>query len=71
MLRKIYALNYMDAFITGIVAIAVPVMMVEHGIGIASIGLIFAIAPVLRLAVRLASSRISTPRPAVTANRPM
>jgi hypothetical protein len=56
MLRRIYALNYMDAFIAGIVAIAIPVIMVERGIDIASIGLIFAIAPVLRLAVRLASS---------------
>ncbi|MCX6769669.1 MAG: MFS transporter [Candidatus Micrarchaeota archaeon] len=59
MLRRIFALNYIDAFIAGIVSIAVPVMMLEYGIDLASIGLIFAIAPVVKLLVRLSSASLA------------
>lgn len=59
MLRRIYALNFMDAFIAGIVAIAVPVMMLERGISVESIGLVFALVPIVKMLVRLASSAMA------------
>jgi len=53
MLRRIYDLNFFDAFIAGATAVAVPLMMLESGIGAAAIGIAFSLAAGARIIFRL------------------
>ncbi len=56
MVRRVFWLNFFDAFIGGIVTLAVPLAMLEQEIDLALIGLVFAAAPLAALAVRMAAS---------------
>jgi MFS family permease len=56
MVRTAYTINFLDAFVIGIMTVAVPLMMLEYGIGVAAIGLVFALAPLAKILVRLAAA---------------
>ncbi|MEM4634134.1 MAG: MFS transporter [Candidatus Anstonellaceae archaeon] len=53
MVRKIFTLNFLDAFIAGMTTVFVPLLMQSRGIGLAEIGIAFSIAPLVKLAARL------------------
>gem|GEM_PF-957499 len=57
--KRIFSLNFFDSFIIGIMTIAVPLLMLERGIDIAAIGLVFAIASLAKLVIRTASGLIA------------
>ena len=59
MLRRLYTINFIDAFIVGAVTVLVPLLMLQRGIDIAMMGLVFAAAPLAKAAVRLASAGIA------------
>ena len=59
MLKRLYAINFVDAFIVGVITVIVPLLMLERGIDIATIGLVFAAAPLAKAAMRLASSALA------------
>jgi len=59
MLKRLYAINFIDAFIAGATTVLVPLLMAERGIGIATIGLVFAAAPLAKALVRLAGAAIA------------
>ena len=59
MVRRFFTLNFLDAFIAGITTVAVPLLMLEHGIGVAAIGLAFSLMPLAKLVVRLGSSALA------------
>lgn len=56
MVRTAYTINFLDAFVVGIMTLAVPLLMLEYGIDVAAIGLVFALAPLAKIIVRLAAS---------------
>jgi len=62
MLKRIFAINFLDSFVFGITTVIVPLLMLERGISIASIGLVFALAPIAKLAVRLAAAALADER---------
>lgn len=59
MIKRIFTLNFLDSFVAGIVTVAVPLLMLERGISLAAIGIIFALAPIAKLLVRLSSAAIA------------
>ena len=59
MVRRIFSLNFFDSFINGAVTVAIPLLMLERGIDLATIGLVFALAPLAKLAVRLLSAALA------------
>ena len=59
MLRRLYTINFLDAFIVGVITVIVPLLMLERGIDIATIGLVFAAAPLAKMAIRLAAAAIA------------
>jgi MFS family permease len=59
MLRRLYTINFIDAFIVGAMTVMVPLLMAEKGVGIAAMGLVFAAAPLAKAAVRLASAAVA------------
>ncbi|MCX8197844.1 MAG: hypothetical protein N3F07_01460 [Candidatus Micrarchaeota archaeon] len=56
MLRRIYTLNFLDAFIAGMTTVLIPLLMQSRGIGVAEIGIAFSLSPFIKLAVRLAGA---------------
>ena len=56
MVKRIFTLNFLDSFVFGITTVIVPLLMLERGIGVAAIGLVFAFSPLAKVAVRLASA---------------
>ncbi len=54
MLRRVYCINFLDAFIVGVTSVAVPLMMLHYGIDVAAIGLAFSLSPIARIIFRLA-----------------
>jgi len=56
MLKRIYCLNFLDAFIVGITIVIVPLLMLDRGIDIAAMGIAFSLAPLFGILVRLASA---------------
>ena len=56
MLRRLYTINFIDAFIVGAMTVLVPLLMLDRGIDIATIGIVFALAPLAKAAVRLAGA---------------
>ncbi len=59
MLKRLYAINFIDAFIAGATTVLVPLLMLDRGIDIAAIGLVFAAAPLAKAVVRLAGAAIA------------
>lgn len=59
MLRRLYTINFIDAFISGATTVIVPLLMLERGIDIATIGLVFAAAPFAKALVRVAGAAIA------------
>ncbi|MFA6214776.1 MAG: MFS transporter [Candidatus Micrarchaeia archaeon] len=53
MLRRLYTINFFDAFIAGVTAVVVPLLMASRGISVESIGLVFALSPVVKPVVRV------------------
>jgi len=56
MLKRLYTINFIDAFIVGAMTVLVPLVMLDRGIDIATIGIVFAVAPLAKAAVRLAGA---------------
>jgi len=56
MLKRLYTINFVDAFIVGAMTVLVPLLMLDRGIDIATIGIVFAVAPLAKAAVRLAGA---------------
>jgi hypothetical protein len=56
MVKRVFGINFFDSFIDGILTVAVPLLMLERGVDIATIGVVFAIAPFVKIFIRLASS---------------
>jgi MFS family permease len=59
MLKRIFTFNFLDAFIAGMTAVLVPLLMKEKGIGLATIGLVFSAAPLVKMLIRLASASLA------------
>lgn len=59
MLRRLYAINFIDAFIAGATTVIVPLLMLDRGIDLATIGIVFALAPLAKAVVRLAGAAIA------------
>ncbi len=59
MLKRLYTINFIDAFIVGATTVIVPLLMASRGIDIATIGIVFAAAPFAKAVVRLASAGIA------------
>ncbi|MEM4348780.1 MAG: MFS transporter [Candidatus Anstonellaceae archaeon] len=59
MVRKIFWLNFLDAFIGGVVIIAVPLAMLHLQIDIKHIGIVFALSPLASFFVRLAAAALA------------
>jgi len=59
MLKRLYTINFIDAFIAGATTVLVPLLMLDRGIGIATIGIVFALAPVAKIISRLASAAVA------------
>ncbi|MCX6772174.1 MAG: hypothetical protein NTV88_00170 [Candidatus Micrarchaeota archaeon] len=59
MVKRIFGINFFDAFIAGAMTVTVPLMMADRGIGIATIGLVFGAAPILKLLVRIGASALA------------
>ena len=62
MVRRIFGINFFDSFIDGIVTVAVPLLMLERGIDLATIGIVFAITPLVKLVLRMISSAVADKR---------
>jgi len=56
MLKRLYTINFIDAFIVGAMTVLVPLLMLDRGIDMATIGVVFAVAPLAKAAVRLAGA---------------
>lgn len=56
MLKRIFALNFLDAFIFGVTAVAVPLLLLDRGVDLATIGIVLSLAPLAKLFMRLASA---------------
>jgi len=56
MLKRLYTINFIDAFIVGAMTVLVPLLMLDRGIDIATIGMVFALAPLAKAVVRLAGA---------------
>jgi len=56
MLKRLYTINFIDAFIVGAMTVLVPLLMLDRGIDIATIGIVFALAPLAKAVVRLAGA---------------
>jgi MFS family permease len=59
MLRRLYAINFFDAFIAGITGVAVPLMMASRGISVEAIGLVFALSPIAKPIVRIFAAALA------------
>ena len=59
MVKRIFGINFFDAFIAGAMTVVVPLMMADRGISIAMIGLVFGAAPILKLLVRIYASMLA------------
>ena len=59
MLRRLYAINFFDAFIAGMTGVAVPLMMASRGISLESIGLVFALSPIAKPIVRVFAAALA------------
>ena len=59
MLKRFYAINFIDAFICGVTTVIVPLLMLERGIDITTIGFVFAAAPLAKAVVRIAGAAIA------------
>jgi MFS family permease len=59
MVKRIFSINFFDSFIFGITTVVVPLLMLERGIDIATIGLVFALAPIAKMLVRLSSAALA------------
>jgi len=59
MLKRLYTINFIDAFIAGAVTVLVPLLMLERGIGLATIGIVFSLAPLAKVLARLAGAAIA------------
>ena len=52
-MRRLLTLNVLDAFITGAYTLVIPLLLVERGIDVATIGVVFSIYPLAILSSRL------------------
>ena len=59
MLRRLYTINFIDAFIAGVTTVLIPLLMLERGIDVVTIGLVFAAAPFAKIVIRLAGAAIA------------
>jgi len=59
MLRRLYTINFIDAFIAGVTTVLIPLLMLERGIDVVTIGLVFAAAPLAKIVIRLAGAAIA------------
>ena len=59
MLRRVLTLNFLDSFVFGVTTLAIPLLMLERGIDLASIGIVFSLAPIAKLLVRLSSAALA------------
>ena len=59
MVKKIFTLNFLDSFVFGVTTIAIPLLMLERNISIAAIGLVFSLAPIAKMLVRLAAAGLA------------
>ncbi|MFA5930398.1 MAG: MFS transporter [Candidatus Micrarchaeia archaeon] len=59
MLKRLYTINFLDAFIVGVITVLVPLLMLERGIDLTTIGFVFAAAPLAKAAIRLAAAAIA------------
>jgi len=59
MLKRLYSVNFFDAFITGAMTVAIPLMMLYYGVDIAAIGLVFSLSPLVKMAVRLIAAAVA------------
>ncbi len=62
MVKRIFTINFFDSFSFGITTVAIPLLMLEKNISLAAIGMVFALAPIAKLAVRLVSSALADER---------
>ena len=53
MLKRVFTINFLDSFIFGATTVVLPLLMLDRGISIASIGVAFALAPLAKMLVRL------------------
>ncbi len=56
MVRRIFTINFLDSFVFGITTVMVPLLMLEKGMDLAAIGVVFSLTPIAKVAVRLASA---------------
>jgi len=59
MLKRLYSINFIDAFISGVTTVLVPLLMLERGIGLATIGIVFAASPLAKAIMRVAGAAIA------------
>lgn len=59
MLKRLYSMNFIDAFICGVTIVLIPLLMLERGIDIATIGIVFALAPFAKAAVRIIAAAVA------------
>ncbi|VVB66208.1 Major Facilitator Superfamily protein [Candidatus Gugararchaeum adminiculabundum] len=59
MIRKIYAVNMLDAFINGFVYVGLPLLLSERGVDIAAIGLVLALGPLVKNIARVLSASLA------------
>ena len=59
MLRRLYTINFIDAFISGMISVLLPLLMLSRGIDLAMIGLVFSIGPIVHVAVRFAGAALA------------
>lgn len=59
MVKRVFAINFLDSFIFGITTVVVPLLMLERGISIATIGLVFALTPIAKIVVRVVSAALA------------
>lgn len=52
-MRRLVAVNVLDAFICGAYTLTIPLLLVEHKIDIATIGVVFSAFPVTCVACRM------------------
>ena len=52
-MRRLLTLNVLDAFISGAYTLVIPLLLVERGIDVATIGVVFSIYPLALLLSRL------------------
>ncbi len=54
--RKILGINFSDAFITGAVTIALPLLLVQRNIDVSTIGIVFSLLPIIFTITRVISA---------------